>query len=252
MKLYGKKVLITREKSQAEALASLIERYEGVPLVVPLIKTECKKNESFAIDERSYEWIFFTSVNGVRCFMKQHRDADVLKRAKLAAVGDKTAKAIETYGYRVHFIPTMFNAESMVEQFLERYPNSDHFLIVRGNLSRDVLLKVFAEKKRTFDALVVYETKPNVAIKEQLIETLKQKKPDYLTFTSPSTVDTFVRLLEDTDLLNDMREVPAVSIGTTTEEAVRSHHFSTLITPKTFTIEQMVDALLKFENERLR
>lgn len=246
--LRNKKVLITREKSQAKSLSSLIKKYNGIPIIVPLISIECLKTDHFDVKQKPYEWIFFTSVNGVHCFMKQYNVS--LVQYKIAAVGHKTAQIIENYGYNVHFIPSTYNAETMVEEFLHKYPNSNHILIIRGNLSRNVLLEALREANLSFDPIVVYETKPNLQMKEILIETLKRERPDYLTFTSPSTVNTFINLLEETEIINEILQIPTVCIGSTTENAAKSLHFSTLITPDTFTIEAMVDELVKFENNR--
>lgn len=249
--LRNKKVLITREKSQAKSLTSLIERFNGKPIVIPLIAIDCIKNYEIDLNKRNYEWIFFTSVNGVHCFMKQY-SKNLTYDYRIAAVGHKTARIIEQYGYQVDFIPSTYNAETMVKEFLQQYPNSDHFLIVRGNISRNVLLDAFRDQHLLFEPIVVYETKPNVSAKQLLIDTFINNRPDYLTFTSPSTVNTFVSLLEGTSFLEEARNIPTVCIGTTTENAAKSYQFLTLITPKTFTIEAMVNELLKFEMNRIR
>lgn len=246
--LHNKKVLVTREITQAKSLANLIESYNGIPVVVPLITIKCIKDIEVNFSDKRYEWILFTSVNGVRCFMEQYRHYKQIADMKIAVVGHKTAKIIKQYGYNVHFIPSTYNAETMVVQFLKQYPFANHFLIVRGNLSRDVLLQAFAAKNLSFDSVIVYESKPNLQIKEKLLDIIENEQLDYLTFTSPSTVKTFVQMLKESVLLDEVRQLPTVCIGTTTENEAKSHQFTSTSTPKTFTIEGMVQQLIKFEN----
>src|SRR5699024_9561022 len=121
--LQNKKILITREKHAAEKFAELITAFEGVPIQTPLLQINC---------------IFITSKNGVDCFFQQGIS---IANCRIAAVGPKTTQAIEAYGYHVEFIPTVYNAETMAQEFLEIYEDSGAVLFVRGNLSRGVLLE---------------------------------------------------------------------------------------------------------------
>jgi len=244
--LLNKKILITREQHQAESFAELIEQQGGIPIIVPLIEIACLDSKEKSLPWNEYEWIFFTSVNGVRCFMKQIDEKDKVRHCRIAAVGRKTASAVEQYGLSVNFTPKTYNAETMVTEFTDRYPDSDNILLVRGNLSLNVLPEAFKRRNVLFDSVIVYETKPNVSIKNKLISTIENNGIDIITFTSPSTVNTFVSLLEDTTLINEVRHVPIVSIGTTTEQAAIHHQFKTLITPSIFTIEAMIVELEKY------
>lgn len=246
--LQHKKILVTRGKNQATHLVNLLEQHSGVVLHVPLISIQCISHDISKLQSNRYEWIFFTSVNGVRCFMKQRNAKALLKNCRIAAVGSKTAEKINQYGLDVHFIPSTYNAETMVEEFLNLYPQGNHLLLIRGNISRNVLIDAFKRENISYEPVVVYETRPNVSMKETLINTIKFEQPDVLTFTSPSTVNTFVTLLDGTGMLEEVRKLPTVCIGTTTENSARNHQFTTLITPETFTIEAMVDKLIHFIN----
>lgn len=246
--LKGKKILITREQHQAHTLADLISQRGGIPITVPLIKVNCLYEEQINLKERCYEWIFFTSVNGVRCFFEQMDQVDGLAHCRIAAVGSKTAEMIEDYGVKVDFIPSIYNAHTMVTEFLECFPDADHFLLVRGTLSRSILPEAFQQRNLQVHSVVVYETVPNYEVKPLLSNTLEHESIDILTFTSPSTVHTFTSLLEGTPLISDVQQLPAVSIGTTTEQAVKEQGFSTLVTPTTFTIEAMIEELEKYLN----
>lgn len=240
--LQNKKILITREKHAAEKFAELITAFEGVPIQTPLLQINCisfSESIKHNLQSGKYNWIFFTSKNGVDCFFQQGIS---IANCRIAAVGPKTTQAIEAYGYHVEFIPTVYNAETMAQEFLEIYEDSGAVLFVRGNLSRDVLLEKFTEANQEYECVVVYETVPNLAEKQQLQHTLQTEQIDYITFTSPSTIDAFIELTNE-DKTN--YEGTVVCIGTTTEQKAKEVGFSNIITPENFTIEGMVDVIHK-------
>ena len=118
---------------------------------------------------------------------------------KIAAVGVKTKLELEKRGYRVDFVPTSFVAEVFAEEFVKGLSGNERILFPKGNLARDVIPVALREMGVSLDELIVYGTKENVEKKQELIEALKLGKVDIITFTSPSTVTSFVRLLEDTN-----------------------------------------------------
>ena len=118
---------------------------------------------------------------------------------KIAAVGVKTKLELEKRGYRVDFVPTSFVAEVFAEEFVKRLSGNERILFPKGNLARDVIPVALREMGVSLDELIVYGTKENVEKKQELIEALEVGKVDIITFTSPSTVTSFVRLLEDTN-----------------------------------------------------
>ena len=118
---------------------------------------------------------------------------------KIAAVGVKTKLELEKRGYRVDFVPTSFVAEVFAEEFVKRLSGNERILFPKGNLARDVIPVALREMGVSLDELIVYGTKENVEKRQELIEALEVGKVDIITFTSPSTVTSFVRLLEDTN-----------------------------------------------------
>ncbi len=233
--LHNKTVLVTREIEAAEQFAEKIRTYNGNPIVAPLLEIRCipfklEKNLS-----EKFDWVFFTSVNGVNCFMRQ---SPQLEGCRIAAVGPKTAEALEQFGYEVDFIPTRYNAKTMAAEFLQMYENSGFVLFVRGNLSSPVLLDAFINAKRSYECVEVYETVTNEKTKVKLSASL-QEEIDFITFTSPSTVDAFIQLV------GESKKVPAVCIGTTTEKRAKEVGFTETIVPEDFTIEGMLEVMLE-------
>lgn len=237
--LQNKKILVTRAAPDAHRFAEKIRAYGGEPMIAPLLQINCLPIEQRLVLS-DYDWVFFTSKNGVACFMKQVVSAGELAACKIAAVGPKTAEAIEHYGYRVDFMPSTYNAEVMAAEFLSKYPKSGLVLFVRGVLSRTVLLDAFTENKRPYHCLEIYDTVVNASAKDHLQSQLAHNDIDYLTFTSPSTVDAFIQLV---DQLNTARDIPAVCIGTTTERSAREKGFIHTLVPDHFTTESMLERI---------
>lgn len=244
--LKKRKILVTREKSQAEKFAGLIKKWDGVPIEVPLLTIRCSEDIEKGKNMSQFQWIFFTSAHGVDCFFNIFNNAEQLKHCQFATVGHKTERALKKYGFVATFIPSTYNAEVMAEEFFNRYPHANNILLVRGNLSRQLLVQELTERQLDFETLVVYDTAYDVEMKEPLLRALEAHHIDLLTFTSPSTVRAFMTLLGDHPFVTKALQIPSVCIGTTTEKAARDYQFEQRIVPDTFTIESMVESMIDF------
>ncbi|HLR68544.1 MAG TPA: uroporphyrinogen-III synthase [Virgibacillus sp.] len=238
--LQNKNILVTREERGAKRFAEKIAIYHGKPIVVPLLEINCLPVREDIGDIRTFDWIFFTSQNGVDCFLKNARFARELHDVRIAAVGPKTAQVIEREGYTVDFIPSTYNAEVMAKEFLSTYVKTGPILLVRGVLSRPVLADALTKAGRTIVSLNVYDTVTNSMVKGTLTSVLSKQTIDLLTFTSPSTVDAFTELVEHP---NQYHHLPAACIGTTTEKRAKEIGFTQTIVPRKFTIEGMLKAM---------
>ncbi|MHA6250452.1 uroporphyrinogen-III synthase [Oceanobacillus sp. CAU 1775] len=241
--LKGQRILVTREVRAAERFEKLITNHNGVAITVPLLTINCLPVKSADILTEETEWVFFTSKNGVDCFLKNNALKTALASYRIAAVGPKTAQALEAHGFQVEFIPSTYNADVMASEFLSTYEEVGSVLFVRGTLSSQVLPKAFNQAGRNFTCLEVYETVSNVEMKNKLNTTLQQEKIDLLTFTSPSTIHAFFELTENPEAYLDL---PVACIGTTTEQAAIHKGFKKTIVPEHFTIEGMVEAMSNF------
>lgn len=244
--LQGKRILVTRGERQATTFAKQIEAASGLAVVTPLIRIACKQDEREADiihHLADYEWIFFTSVNGVRCFfekVRQHAQEESLARMRYAVVGEKTNAVLKENGYEASFMPSTYNAATMAPDFLANYHGKGPMLIVHGQLSGTVLNQAFSENGIAFDCLEVYETKTNTSVQESLTKVLREGKMDVITFTSPSTVDAFVEM---TPVYDWIKGVAVVCIGTTTEKRALAHGFTEIVVPDVFTIEGMIEVM---------
>lgn len=242
--LKGKRIIVTREAGQAKSFSEKIRELGGIPIEIPLLRINSitASNEQDVFNRlKSYDWIIFTSANGVNCFFAAYDKNGVHfgEQVKIAAVGHKTDLALQRFGYTADLVPDTYDAESLAAIFLPIYQNREQILLVRGSRSLDILPNKFTERGIAFDSIEVYETMINEGIKERLHEVIQKNAFDYLTFTSPSTVNAFI------DLYGEPVPVPCVCIGTTTKKAASAAGFNQLITAKTFTIEGMLEAMIQ-------
>lgn len=249
--LNKKRILITREASQSHNFAQQINKQAGVPIVTPLLKIESvSNNDNIKIMEQlhQFDWIFFTSINGVNHFFNQLKNKRLPDTCQIAVVGHKTEEALENYGYNAEFIPTTYNAKTMAAEFINDHPHVNNVLFIRGNLSRPVLLDEFSKHNIPYSKIIVYETKVNTDVKEKLNQAI-QDGVDYITFTSPSTVKAFVQLIDDEQLLNDVRLKYCFCIGTTTEKVAIDCQFTNTFIPDIFTIEGIVEKMVRISQK---
>ncbi|WP_077327252.1 uroporphyrinogen-III synthase [Virgibacillus siamensis] len=241
--LHGKKILITREQKQAKEFSEKVLRYGGIPLEVPLLKISCIENSCAQQEQfngRHYDWLFFTSTNGVDCFFTCENSKKIASGARIAAVGHKTAAKLEEYGYTVEFIPSTYHAEAMTNEFPEQNRLPDmRILLVQGSKSRDVLPKWLTEQNVLFDTAVVYESLFHYENKGKLIKALHHENPDFITFTSPSTIDAFVEMSQEVG----QPDCTFVGIGSTTAQHANDLGFGHILTADEFTIDGMIQCM---------
>jgi len=240
--LAGKKLLVTREKNQAKELTALLEKKEAHPIVTPLLKFASIPLEDVAntLEEISkYDWIFFTSANTVHFFQELTKNKTIDLPMKIAAVGEKTAKALLQYGYKTDFIPSLYNGETLVNEFYTKY-GTESVAYLCGEKARPEIPSLFEEYGIQFKKIVLYRTIMNKDIREDLKKIIQEDKLDGLLFTSPSTVEAFCEMIPDHLLPTIKANLLAVAIGTTTASSLEHYNFQQVIYPEKFTIDEMV------------
>lgn len=244
--LNSQRILITREQSQATVFSKTIKAEKGIPIEVPLLKINCVAYHH-TLNLRHYDWIFFTSANGVKCFFECVLQANQpLPLCNIGVVGPKTEQVLNSYGYDAEFIPSTYHADTMAEEFLKNYPTAGPILLVRGNRSRDVLPKVLASHLISYDSIEIYETTTNTNARNELNRVLYNEDIDFITFMSPSTVDAFMNMIDNNLWKRLKHHVVSVCIGTTTEKRAHEHGICHTIIPEEFTIEGMIERMKQY------
>ncbi|MFD1850137.1 uroporphyrinogen-III synthase [Oceanobacillus bengalensis] len=247
--LHGKKIIITREEKGSKVFSNKLLEFGAIPIEVPLLKISCKNqadNDQKLATFSTYEWIIFTSANGVECFFEMMKEQSVtlikqLSQLKIAVVGHKTEDCLKCYGLSADFIPSTYNAETLAREFLRDNEKVGKVLLVRGNLSRDTLPIEFGKAGIVYDSMVVYETVYHLENRILLNQVITSDY-DFITFTSPSSVDAFYKMADDT-----ITTGPIVCIGTTTEDRAIELGFKQILAPNNeYTIDGMIRCMIDY------
>jgi uroporphyrinogen-III synthase len=253
--LQGKRVLITRAKAQVQEFIYKIEEAGGVAITAPLLEIRANDaNEqnikTTLLNLIDYDCIVFTSANGVSYF-KTYLDRWNIPYSNLdhliaASVGRKTSKQMEKIGLSVSIIPEEFVAEKLAESITENLPESSRVLVIRGNLARPVLVNELKDNGFIVTDLIVYETIHNMNEAEKIRKYVQNHELDYITFTSSSTVDSFMNVLKQDELLEGLKKVTFVCIGPITNKTLIEYGFKGIM-PPSYTIEEMVNIMIQLE-----
>lgn len=251
------KVLVTRPKQQAVRLAEQLDQAGARPIMVPLLTFRTRTNtENQMLSQQAYrfDWLFFSSMNGVEHFhalVSKYSNMENWKHCHIAAVGQKTAEAVErVLGRKADLVPAAYTADCLAETFSAIYDPFSRILLIQGNLSRPALANGLRQNGYDFEKMVVYDTVEERCNQELLNMVLQKDKPEVLTFTSPSSIEAFLSFISQPEVEKDQLDKPCIVIGPTTEEAAKRHGFRNILLPAQYTAEAMIDALLHYYEQR--
>jgi uroporphyrinogen III methyltransferase/synthase len=246
--LFGKRIIVTRAESSAAKLTAQLEELAAQVDEFPVIKfappPDCSELDGAIANLASFDWIVFTSANGVEWFVKRlldmGRDIRALGCARLAAIGPKTARALEALKLRVDYVPSEYVAEAVIAEFPED-PAGKKILIPRALEAREELPLGLRDRGADVTVVAAYETVVDESSETPLRKRLAEEPVDVITFTSASTVHNFFRLAGEPVL---PESVTAACIGPITAEAARAHGLKNVVMAAEYTIEGLVEALL--------
>jgi len=250
--LFEKRILVTRGKQQAKEFSQKIREAGGIPLEFPLIAFQVSKNkaelEQVISELTTYNWIIFTSKNGVDFFFQAYEK--VVDKPpgfpKTVAVGTKTELALKKYERLPDLIPNEFVAEGIVNALAPKLAAGDKVLLVRGNLSRSLIKDELSKTGAAINDVIVYETVENTSEKARLLTLLETNSIDVLTFTSPSTVNSFLSLVAEMDKEKWMRHMVIACIGPITKQALVDAGIGVHVCPDIYTTDAMLQALISY------
>lgn len=267
--MFGHRILITRGHSGGfeplEELGAEIIEFPTIEILPPDDYAELDK----AIDKiETYNWLIFTSGNGVKYFLKRfmEKDKDIrdLKGIKICAIGTKTEAEIKKYGMKVDIIPEEFNAEGLIKSFIPPNPpltkggteggvdfkplKGIKILLPRAEKAREVFPEKVKELGGKVDVPVTYRAvKPEMHGK-RLKRFLKEGRISIATFTSAATFNNFREIIgEEAELI---KGVTIAVIGPVTAKAVEKAGLKVNIMPEKATIEAMVEEIIKWATKK--
>ena len=257
--LTGKTIVITRARTQADEFVSELERYGAEVVVCPTI--EIKPLEDYArLDEAiehlyGYDWLIFTSVNGVDHFFKrlqqQQRDAHELDDIKLCAIGDATAERLHTLQVHVDVVPTQFKAEGVyaaLASFVggEKALSGLNILIPRASVARDFLPKALAQAGARVDVVPTYSTSLPEDLDKGHVAAMLSGGADCIAFTSSSTVRNLATLFDTQDLSEPLKNITIACIGEVTADTAKEYGLTVQIQPAEFTVPSLARAIAQY------
>lgn len=243
--LAGKRILVTRPRAQAEYLCDRLAAFGAVPIVFPTIEI-APLEDTTALDRAvrdlaQYQWIIFTSVNGVKAFWERLTavGAGLAPAQHIAAIGPATARALNAHGVTVTLIPDEYIAEAIVENI--GAVQGQRILLPRADIAREALAVELQKRGAIVDEIAAYRTLPAAPDPMGLAEL--QRGVDVITFTSSSTVRNFVALVGRDSLPPSTR---VACIGPITANTARELGLRVDILASEYTMAGLVSALTEY------
>jgi len=251
--LAGRRILITRARDQAAVFSSSLRELGAEVIELPTIEIvppASWKGLDRAIDQiASYNWLIFTSANGVNFFWQRwkERNKDRLPPSlKICAIGPATAYQLIEKDIKVHYTPKEFIAEAILKGFERSAPKGKRILLARAEEARDVLPKGLRKIGGKVDVVEAYRTIKPKGGSKRLRQLLAKGKIDAITFTSSSTVNHFAELLRKEDLQKLLSGVVIACIGPITARTAKGWGMRVQIQPKEYTIPALTQAIAQY------
>ena len=235
--LAGLRIVVTRAASQAEELAQPLRERGATAILLPLIGIAPPENPQplakaiAQIDD--YDWIVFTSVNGIHALGPQ------TCRARIATVGASTRDAAERQGWTVSVTPETYVAEALVEALGAESLRGRRVLIPSAAVTRDVVREELAQRGARVDVVEAYRTVMPREAAQLAREVFRAPWPDWITFASSSAVDNLASLVA----AEVLRRSKIASIGPVTSNTIRGHGLAVAAEAAVHTITGLVRAI---------
>ena len=246
--LFGKRIVVTRTRHQAGGLTKHLAQLGADVIELPTIRID-EPNDMLGFGElvqdcHKYDWIVFSSPNGVEAFFtmfyKLYTDARSIGGARIACIGPGTAEKVKQYHMAVDLMPKKFVAESLVDAFKEHSIENQAILWVRAEEAREVIGRGLTLQGAIVDEALAYRTIPEREDNTSAIARMQAEGADIITFTSSSTVECFFALG-----LELPKGIKIASIGPVTTEALRARNLKPHVEASEYSIPGLVAAVLE-------
>jgi len=257
--LWGKTAVVTRTREQASALSSLLSAAGARCLEVPTMEIgppdDWAPLDAALAKLSQYQWLVFTSANGVAAFIKrlfeQGRDVRALGGLKIAAIGPATAQALGAWGLKADVMPSQFKAEVLLEALSPQVSPGDKVLLARAQIAREVLPQGLVRLGVEVDVAPVYKARHVTQMPPEAQAAFKEGKADILTFTSSATVHNFALLVGKERFQALAKNAVVAAIGPITGGTLKEYGITPQIQPQDFTIPALVEAIVDYFNLRI-
>ncbi len=254
--LFGKRIVITRTRTQASSHAAHLSALGAEILEAPTLRIEEPDDATWAkIDDAlrhldRYDWLVLTSANGVAMLADRMAHLGLDSRSfapvKIAAIGNATGGALfDRLHVHSDLTPRTYVAESLAAELLEAGAANQRLLLLRADIARQALPELLGEAGAAIDEFPIYRNVPETELPVHVLDVLRRGKVDWITFTSSSTVRNMIELLGDErDLLQNVK---VASIGPITSKTARELGLTVTVEAEPSNMDGLVEAMVRYE-----
>ena len=252
--LQGRRLVVTRSQGQASELSSKLEKLGAEVIGLPLIEIsrsiDSRTRDDVFAEIASYDWLVFSSPNGVRyffeAFFETFSDIRSLGFLRIAAVGASTAKEIQKFFVAPDLIPPEANAESLAEELVKTDSlDSAKVLVVSGNIGREILVEKLSEARAIVDRFEVYKTEMTDLSDHPAAKMFREQGADAILFTSSSGVRSFAQQAKYLQMAEGALRPKTISIGKITSATMKEIGMPVDAQANEASLDGLVEAVLK-------
>lgn len=246
--LRHRRILVTRPQGQAHTLAERLRSLGAEPLLFPAVRI-LPPGDWSAVDNAlrhapGFDWIVFTSANGVRFSMERLEALGLgpahLRATRIAVIGPATANALQRWGLVPALMPLEFRSEAVADALGQ--VSGLRILLLRAQDARKALSDILRERGAQVEEVGVYRLHP--LHNGPKIRGLFTPLPDLVTLTSPSIAHALASVALSVEPPIPPQRLPAVCIGPITATAARAEGFPVVAVATTYTEEGLVEAIV--------
>lgn len=255
--LKNKTIVLTRTVEQSKESASIFSELGANVIVFPTLEivppSNWEKFDELILSSQKIDFIVFTSVHAVTMFIKRCNELNKqfdFKKTKVVAVGNKTKSVCEENEIRVDILPKKFSGEGVVDE-LSKYDLKDKLVFIpRSAIGREDLPKGLEELGAEIITVPVYNVSlPSQKSIQESIDQLTRSKPDVFVFTSPSTFENFLIIMNINNPVSYFKNYDVAAIGPTTKAAIENRKVNVSIMPDEYTIKGLANKMIEFYNK---
>ncbi len=247
--LFGRCCVVTRPEHQADKIRDMLWNLGAEVLTQPAVEITPPpdwRDVDAAIAKRdAFDWLVFSSANGVRFFLERMeqlgQDARALGRAKIAAIGPGTAEELRRFRIRPDLVPPEYRAESLADTILSR-GEGNRYLLIRASRGRPTLAETLSRAGADVQQVVAYINRDIEAPHPEIVARIREGSVDWMTVTSSSIARALVKLFGE-----DLRQVKLASISPITSSVLRELGFEPAVEAQVYTMAGIVNAICEYE-----
>lgn len=252
--LTGRRIAVTRARDQAPELSAKLIALGAEPVELPLITISREISKQNLADTMlelgNYDWMVFTSANGVRYFFEQFfvlfGDIRALGLIRFACIGEATARAIEAFHLKVECQPSVATGEALADALIETGSlDSAKLLVITGNLNREILVTKLEEARAIIDQLQVYKTEQSDLTDDPVAADFRKHGADAVLFASSSAVQSYATQHKALRLSASAKIPLMGSIGPLTTETLIESGMALAFEAKKPSLDSLITALVK-------